>query len=1196
MRRKLLLGTLGLLMAGLVGLILYIKYSDHRETVERLVSDALGRRLIIAGPFETQVALNTHLVAEDITLVNPAWSHEPALVHVDRLEGSIDLWSLVRGPVRLGNVRIQGARVSLEADGEGHASWQFHAGGDHNQARSDGSDLDRLFRTAELRDVTLTYRHATPEPTLEIHVDRLVMRSRSDGMLDVEGSGAVNQAPVELTGRLGTFSHLVRGEQVDHELRGRYAGAEFSLGGRIGDFVGLRDPDVRLEIQGPDLAGFLVALGLPGDLTGPFRMAGELTPASGDVQLALDVDLGDLSTRIQGTVDALLHPSKLQLEVVGSGPDLTVVPGLQEIQGLPAGRFAIAGDVHHEGHTTMLRKFRVQVGGNDLSLDGVVGDLPDLSGSDLFVDLQGPDLSSFSTLARTELPAHPFRIAGHVVHNQGTTNLEDVEVQLGSAALGLAGELGDWPEFTGTKLDFHLTCPDASVFSVLTRRELPRVPVDVRGRIRPGKKHHVVEDLKATFGSDTLELDGTVVTVEGFVGSDLALHLSGPDLSLLALVTGRDDYPEEPFDIAGHFRVLGNSYLLDDVRVQVGSTTMKLDGTLVPLADLKGSDLHVQADGPDATKVAALVGLEGWPAQPFHIDGDLQVLDQGYRVESMEATIGDLDVKVDGQIGPLPDASGTEIDFEGEAEDLSTLAGLFGVETLPAEKFSVRGHARFEEGGYRLENVMVRVGPAHLEAHGFLGALPDAYGTDLSVKAEGPDGVLLGNFLGVELPHAPLSASGRVQHSESGTYFHDVKIDSGGYRAEINGSLGPWPKLIGTRLDVSAEGPGLELFSQFFDVPVEDAPFTLSGHFDGTPEQFAVRDFAATLGNSDLSGSLRLDLTDKPVLRGNFTSKRINTLRLSGLERADGIQPAVEEDADPDAGPPLLIPDNPIELGWLDRFDAELHWGIDELNLPVFSLNHTSLDLSLQDSRLEVGLLQGEGVYGGTVSGSIAVEPDGQAYRMAAQFRAEHLRLSPASDERGLQPTPYDAQLDLTGTGKSLHGMASTADGRVIIFQDEGSFDNRALHLLTTDALATVIAALNPFSKKERYTGIVCGVHVTHVEDGVARLDPLAIVTDKMKIAGRGRIYLETERLDLSWTAKPRRGIGLSASMITNPYVKLGGTLSNPQLTVKPLQAAGATAAAFGTAGLSLLAKGFWDRFTSTKRVCKKAGKKYGID
>ena len=80
------------------------------------------------------------------------------------------------------------------------------------------------------------------------------------------------------------------------------------------------------------------------------------------------------------------------------------------------------------------------------------------------------------------------------------------------------------------------------------------------------------------------------------------------------------------------------------------------------------------------------------------------------------------------------------------------------------------------------------------------------------------------------------------------------------------------------------------------------------------------------------------------------------------------------------------------------------------------------------------------------------------------------------------------------------------------------------------------------------------------------------------------------------WAAKPRRGVGLSASALTNSYIKLGGTLSEPSLTIKPLQAVTATTAAVATAGLSILAKGFWDRFTSGKRSCRKAKKRVGFE
>ncbi len=1274
MRRKVLLGLLGLLLAGFAGLILYLEYADHRGAVEDLVSDALGRRLTIAGKLETEVGWITHVVATDVTLANPAWSDRPAMVHVDRLEGSIDLWSLFRGPVRLGNVRIEGARVLLEADGEGRANWQFDPAGDHDkpEEKHDGSHLDELFQTAEIHDFKLSYRDATPGPTLEITIDRLVMHHRADGMLDVEGSGGVNQVPVELAGRIGTLGHLLVGEQVDHDVHGRYGGAEFSLQGRIGDYATLSDPDVKLGIHGPDLAELLHALGLSSELSGPFRLDGELAPESGDIVLTLEAELGDLSMQVRGTVDTLLHPSKLDLQVAGSGPDLEVLQGLPDIRGLPAGPFEITGGLHHEDGTTAFRQVRAQVGGNDLLLDGVLGDLPGMVGTDLSVEAQGPDLSTFSTMAGIELPAHPFRLSGHVVRNQKGTALKDVEMQLGQAALELTGELGDWPEFTGTNLDFHLTCPDASVFSVLSQRQLPDVPVDIRGRIRPGKKHHFLEDVEGSFGQNTLKLDGTLVTSTGFVGTDVQLHLTGPDLSLLALVLERDNLPDQPFDIAGHFRVLEDGHWLEDVQVRLGAATLQLDGTVVTIDGWIGTELQLHVAGPDLSRIGALADMAAWPVQPFEVHGHLEVVPDGYAVKEVEVSIGTLEAKIGGHLGPLPDATGTELDIEARADDLSALASLLGVESLPAEAVSASGHVRFQAGGYQLQdvtarvgkhelevkgtlvpapgligtevtvqlsgpsvadlnrllsdaglveelglpaepytvagtlrvkdsgydiqNAKARVGPAHMEANGFLGALPQAYGTDLSLTAEGPDGVLLGAFAGVKLPQAPFSVSGRVQRSESATLFHDVKIRAGDYHAEIDGSLGPLPELIGTRLDVNAAGPGLELFSQFFDIPVTDAPFTLSGHFDGTLEQFALSDFAARLGSSDLNGSFRLDLTEKPTLHGEFTSKRINTLRLSGMERADGSTPEEEEPAHPGKGPQLLIPDDPIELEWLDSFDAEVHWNIEELDLPHQSLKNIRFDLSLHDSRLEIGPLQGEGQYGGSLSGSITIQPDDQAYQLSIELIARDLLLSPPSEERGDRPTPYDVQVDLTGTGNSLHGMASTANGSAILFQGEGSFDNRVFSLLTTDVLAQVFTTLNPFSKKERYTGVVCGAHVTHVEDGMAKLGPLALVTDKMKIVGRGNVDLETEKIDLSWTAKPRHGLGLSASIITNQYVKLSGTLSKPYLTVKPLKAATTTAAAVGTAGLSLLAKGFWDRFTSTKRVCKKAQKKYGID
>jgi hypothetical protein len=62
--------------------------------------------------------------------------------------------------------------------------------------------------------------------------------------------------------------------------------------------------------------------------------------------------------------------------------------------------------------------------------------------------------------------------------------------------------------------------------------------------------------------------------------------------------------------------------------------------------------------------------------------------------------------------------------------------------------------------------------------------------------------------------------------------------------------------------------------------------------------------------------------------------------------------------------------------------------------------------------------------------------------------------------------------------------------------------------------------------------------------------------------------------------------------MITNPYIRLGGTLGDPTLEMKPLEAMTSTGIAVATGGLSILGKGLYDRITAEQKVCEKALKK----
>jgi uncharacterized protein involved in outer membrane biogenesis len=285
-----------------------------------------------------------------------------------------------------------------------------------------------------------------------------------------------------------------------------------------------------------------------------------------------------------------------------------------------------------------------------------------------------------------------------------------------------------------------------------------------------------------------------------------------------------------------------------------------------------------------------------------------------------------------------------------------------------------------------------------------------------------------------------------------------------------------------------------------------------------------------------------------------------------------------------------VFPDTPLDLEILDTIDAEAMVRVGTLVLPAKELHDFSLDLHLRDGRLEIERLTASGEGEGRVDGGLVFEAVGEVYRLQSQLSVSQLRLDlPGSEIDRMAQPPIDIDLDLEAIGATAHDLASSANGSLRLVIGEGVMDSSILDVVTADILLTLLNAFNPFSKTDPTTELQCGVALLSFEDGVATLEPMAFQSDKMTLLGDGKVDLNTEKLNLRWITKPRKGFGISASMLTNPYIKLGGTLADPSIELKPLEAVTSTGVAVATAGISLVAKGMFDRITAEKKVCKKA-------
>lgn len=105
---------------------------------------------------------------------------------------------------------------------------------------------------------------------------------------------------------------------------------------------------------------------------------------------------------------------------------------------------------------------------------------------------------------------------------------------------------------------------------------------------------------------------------------------------------------------------------------------------------------------------------------------------------------------------------------------------------------------------------------------------------------------------------------------------------------------------------------------------------------------------------------------------------------------------------------------------------------------------------------------------------------------------------------------------------------------------------------------------------------------------GEVQINPLIFQTDKIDSTSKGKVNLDNEKIDIRFNTRTRGGIGLSAGTLITPFIKVGGSLSNPSIVLDPTDAAVKGGAAVATGGPTLIGQSLFDRFLRQRDPCGK--------
>jgi uncharacterized protein involved in outer membrane biogenesis len=179
----------------------------YRWAANRLLEDAIDRKVEIDGSFSLDIGLEPTLVVTDHWIENAPWAERQEMVRVKHFEVQVALKPLFSGIVQVPRLVVEGLTLDLETGPDGAGNWEVA------KARSDQEDSARredlslpLFEFISLKDVAITYRdRQSGRDTVVLLRSLQKDRLAADSSFAIEGEGHLNQSAFRIKGCFGSL-------------------------------------------------------------------------------------------------------------------------------------------------------------------------------------------------------------------------------------------------------------------------------------------------------------------------------------------------------------------------------------------------------------------------------------------------------------------------------------------------------------------------------------------------------------------------------------------------------------------------------------------------------------------------------------------------------------------------------------------------------------------------------------------------------------------------------------------------------------------------------------------------------------------------------------------------------------------------------------------------------------------------------
>jgi len=264
---KWIAGILLSLLLLVVLLAAFIDWNLLRAPIGRWVSNSSGRSLAINGDLSVDVSWPPRIVANDIVLGNAAWSRQPEMARIKRLDFRINLVKLLAGHLEIPELTLSEPHVALEVNHDGAPNWVFNVQNNPGEFPV----IDKL----SIDHGSASY--SDPGSNTELQFELKTREGVPVLSLEIDGKGRFKGLPTSLHAQGGALLSL---RSVDNpypiKANGMLGKIRVSIEGSLLDPFHFKAAQLNFTLSGDDLALLYPIIGVPFPPTPAYKLAGFL--------------------------------------------------------------------------------------------------------------------------------------------------------------------------------------------------------------------------------------------------------------------------------------------------------------------------------------------------------------------------------------------------------------------------------------------------------------------------------------------------------------------------------------------------------------------------------------------------------------------------------------------------------------------------------------------------------------------------------------------------------------------------------------------------------------------------------------------------------------------------------------------------------------------------------------------------------